>query len=83
MVVLDVAADPLLNSEPEWKVHCGEVLDQSPLPADPRAANRVERVRNRDFTDKVVAHGSAKMTRAVPLTQLSDTDIVPAGRHDG
>jgi crotonobetainyl-CoA:carnitine CoA-transferase CaiB-like acyl-CoA transferase len=35
----------------------------------------VERVRNRDFTDKTVADAFAKMTRDELLKRLSDADI--------
>src|SRR5437763_2348831 len=64
-----------IQSEREWKTLCAEVLDQPGLPADPRVANMVERVRNRDFTDKTVADAFAKMTRDELLKRLSDADI--------
>ncbi len=41
-----------IQSEREWKTLCAKVLDQPDLPPDPRVASMVERVRNRDFTDK-------------------------------
>ncbi|WP_027520219.1 CaiB/BaiF CoA-transferase family protein [Bradyrhizobium sp. WSM1417] len=64
-----------IQSEREWKTLCAKVLDQPDLPADPRVANMVERVRNRDFTDKTVADAFAKMTRDELLKRLSDADI--------
>src|SRR6478736_6213040 len=64
-----------IQSEREWKTLCAEVLDQPNLPADPRVANMVERVRNRVFTDKTVADSFARMTRDELLKRLSDADI--------
>jgi crotonobetainyl-CoA:carnitine CoA-transferase CaiB-like acyl-CoA transferase len=64
-----------IQSEREWKKLCAEVLDQPQLPNDPRVANMVERVRNREFTDKTVADSFAGMTREVLLKRLSDADI--------
>uniref|UniRef100_UPI001952D80D CoA transferase n=1 Tax=Klebsiella michiganensis TaxID=1134687 RepID=UPI001952D80D len=57
------------------KTLCGKVLDQPDLPADPRVANMVERVRNRDFTDSTVADAFGRMTRDELLKRLSDADI--------
>src|SRR5215510_15012029 len=53
-----------IQSEREWKKLCAEVLDQPDLPADPRLANMVERVRNRELTDRTVADSFARLTRA-------------------
>jgi crotonobetainyl-CoA:carnitine CoA-transferase CaiB-like acyl-CoA transferase len=64
-----------IQSEREWKTLCAEVLDQADLPNDPRVANMVERVRNRDFTDTAVADAFAGMTRDELLKRLSDADI--------
>jgi len=64
-----------IQSEREWKKLCADVLDQPHLPNDPRFANMVERVRNRDLTDKIVADSFAKMTRDELLKRLSDADI--------
>jgi crotonobetainyl-CoA:carnitine CoA-transferase CaiB-like acyl-CoA transferase len=64
-----------IQSEREWKTLCAEVLDRPDLPADPRVANMVERVRNRDFTDTTVADIFGSMTRDELLTRLSDADI--------
>jgi itaconate CoA-transferase len=64
-----------IQSEREWKTLCTEVLDQPELPSDPRVANMVERVRNRDFTDKTVADSFASMARDELLKRLSDADI--------
>src|ERR1700757_4500229 len=44
-----------IQSEREWKKLCAEVLDKPELPDDPRFANMLERVRNRELTDKTVA----------------------------
>src|ERR1700740_1435561 len=43
-----------IQSEREWKKLCTEVLDRPELPNDPRFANMVARVRNRQLTDKMV-----------------------------
>jgi crotonobetainyl-CoA:carnitine CoA-transferase CaiB-like acyl-CoA transferase len=64
-----------IQSEREWKTLCARVLDLTDLPADWRVANVVERVRNRDFTDKTVADCFARMTRDELLERLSDADI--------
>src|SRR5882757_7054708 len=41
-----------IQSEREWKKLCAEVLDQPKLPDDARFASMVERVKNRELTDK-------------------------------
>jgi formyl-CoA transferase len=64
-----------IQSEREWKKLCAEVLDQPNLPDDPRFASMVERVRNRELTDKTVADSFAAMTRVNLLKRLADADI--------
>jgi formyl-CoA transferase len=64
-----------IQSEREWKKLCAEVLGQPELPADPRFANMVERVRNRQLTDKVVGDSFATLSRDDLLQRLSDADI--------
>src|SRR5262249_48594107 len=64
-----------IQSEREWKKLCAEVLDQPDLPADPRLANMVERVRNRELTDRTVADNFARLARTELLKRLSDADI--------
>jgi crotonobetainyl-CoA:carnitine CoA-transferase CaiB-like acyl-CoA transferase len=64
-----------IQSEREWKKLCAEVLDKPELPNDPRFANMVERVHNRQLTDKTVADSFATMTRGDLLKRLSDADI--------
>src|SRR3982075_1614411 len=64
-----------IQSEREWKKLCTDVLDQPDLPNDPRFASMVERVRNRDLTDKTVGDIFATMTRGDLLQRLSDADI--------
>jgi itaconate CoA-transferase len=64
-----------IQSEREWKKLCAEVLGQPELPNDPRFANMVERVRNRQLTDKVVGDSFAKLTRDELLKRLADSDI--------
>jgi itaconate CoA-transferase len=64
-----------IQSEREWKKLCAEVLDQPDLPNDPRLANMVERVRNREFTDKIVGDIFASLSREELLKRLSDADI--------
>lgn len=64
-----------IQNEREWKKLCTEVLDQPDLPSDPRLANMVERVRNRQHTDTIVGDGFATMTRDVLLQRLDKADI--------
>ncbi len=64
-----------IQSEREWKKLCAEVLGQPDLPNDPRLANMVERVRNRELTDKIVGESFASMTRVELLKRLDDADI--------
>ncbi|HVX77831.1 MAG TPA: CaiB/BaiF CoA-transferase family protein [Bradyrhizobium sp.] len=64
-----------IQSEREWKKLCAEVLGQPELPNDPRFANMVERVRNRQLTDKVVGDIFATLTRDELLKRLADSDI--------
>jgi itaconate CoA-transferase len=64
-----------IQSEREWKKLCAEVLGQPELPNDPRFANMVERVRNRQLTDKVVGDSFAKLTRDELLKRLASSDI--------
>ena len=45
------------------------------FPNDPRFANMVERVRNRELTDRAVGDAFAAMTRDELLKRLSDADI--------
>jgi formyl-CoA transferase len=64
-----------IQSEREWKTLCTEVLGQPDLPNDPRFANMVERVRNRQLTDKTVGDIFATLTRDELLKRLADADI--------
>jgi itaconate CoA-transferase len=64
-----------IQSEREWKKLCSELLGQPALPDDPRFCNMVERVRNRQLTDKAVGDRFATMTRDDLLKRLSDADI--------
>jgi formyl-CoA transferase len=64
-----------IQSEREWKKLCAEVLGQPALPDDPRFSNMVERVRNRQLTDRAVGDSFASMTRDHLLQRLSDADI--------
>jgi itaconate CoA-transferase len=64
-----------IQSEREWKKLCAEVLDQPDLPNDPRFANMVERVRNRELTDRTVGDSFAALSREELLKRLSDADI--------
>ena len=64
-----------IQNEREWKKLCADVLGQPALPEDPRLANMVERVKNRAFTDKIVADGFAALTRAELLDRLAKADI--------
>jgi itaconate CoA-transferase len=64
-----------IQSEREWKKLCAEVLGQPDLPNDPRLSNMVERVRNRQLTDKTVGDIFATLTRDELLKRLADSDI--------
>jgi itaconate CoA-transferase len=64
-----------IQSEREWKKLCADVLGKPDLPDDPRFANMVERVRNRNLTDSIVGDAFASMTREQLLKRLSGADI--------
>ncbi len=64
-----------IQSEREWKTLCAKVLNQPGLPADPRLANGVARVKNRTLTDGIVADSFAAMNRDELLKRLSEADI--------
>jgi itaconate CoA-transferase len=64
-----------IQSEREWKKLCAEVLGQPDLPSDPRFSNVIERVRNRELTDKAVADIFSTLTRDALLKRLADADI--------
>jgi itaconate CoA-transferase len=64
-----------IQSEREWKKLCAEVLGQPDLPSDPRFANVIERVRNRELTDKAVADIFSTLTRDALLKRLAEADI--------
>jgi itaconate CoA-transferase len=64
-----------IQSEREWKKLCAEVLSQPALPDDPRFCNMVERVRNRQLTDKAVGDRFATITRDDLLQRLGEADI--------
>src|SRR5246127_41370 len=59
-----------IQSEREWKKLCADVLGQPDLPQDPRFATMVERVKNRQLTDGLVANCFASMTREALLQRL-------------
>src|SRR5215472_2274645 len=64
-----------IQSEREWKKLCAEVLGQPDLPGDPRFANMLERVRNRELTDRIVGDSFGAMARDELLTKLASADI--------
>jgi itaconate CoA-transferase len=64
-----------IQSEREWKKLCADVLGQPELPSDPRFASMIERVRNRQLTDKAVGDIFAALSRDDLLKRLSDADI--------
>ncbi len=64
-----------IQSEREWKILCARVLGNAELATDPKMTNNVERVHNRDYTDKVVGDIFASLTREELLQRLSDADI--------
>src|SRR4051794_19315259 len=64
-----------IQSEREWKKLCADVLGQPELASDPRLSNMVERVRNRELTDKTVGDVFGALTRDELLKRLDDADI--------
>jgi itaconate CoA-transferase len=64
-----------IQSEREWKKLCAEVLQQPDLPKDPRLANMLERVRNRQLTDKIVGDLFGSLLREDLIKRLEDADI--------
>jgi itaconate CoA-transferase len=64
-----------IQSEREWKVFCAGVLEQPKLPEDPRFATMVDRVRNREATDKVVADLFGVLSREQLIARLDKADI--------
>src|SRR3954466_476057 len=64
-----------IQSEREWKKLCAEVLGQPDLPDDPRFSNMMERVRNRELTDKTVGDVFGALTRDELLKRLDEADI--------
>lgn len=64
-----------IQSEREWKKLCAEVMSMPDLPNDPHFANGVERVRNRELTDKTVGDVFATVTRDELLRRLTDAYI--------
>ena len=64
-----------IQNEREWKKLCADVMGQPALPDDPRLANMVERVRNRQHTDSIVGAAFATMTRDALLERLDKADI--------
>ncbi len=64
-----------IQSEREWKKLCAEVLRQPDLPNDPRLANVLERVRNRQLTDKIVGDLFGSLSRQELIARLEDADI--------
>jgi len=64
-----------IQNEREWKKLCAEVLDKPDLPNDPRFANMLERVRNRQLTDETVGDTFAALSRDELVKRLEDADI--------
>jgi itaconate CoA-transferase len=64
-----------IQSEREWKVFCTVVLEQPKLPEDPRVATMVDRVKNRETTDEIVADLFGSLSRADLIARLDKADI--------
>jgi itaconate CoA-transferase len=71
-----------IQSEREWVKLCAEVLDRPDLPSDPRFANNVARVANRDATDGIVAEVFGSLDEAVLRERLAAADIAFATVND-
>lgn len=64
-----------IQSEREWRKLCIDVLDAPTLPVDPRFKTVVDRVRNRNATDKAVGDVFARYSRQTLLQRLADAEI--------
>lgn len=71
-----------IQSEREWQTFCTDVIAQPDLPADPRFASNVARVRNRDQTDSIVASAMASRTAAEIESALKGAGIAHARVND-
>ena len=64
-----------IQSEREWTVLCAKVLGDADIAVDPKLISNVERVRHRDYTDKIVGDIFGSLTREALLQRLSEADI--------
>jgi itaconate CoA-transferase len=71
-----------IQSEREWRVFCSDVLEQPGMPADPRFATNVARVRHRAETDAAVAAVFGKFPGEKVIERLARADIAFAELND-
>jgi itaconate CoA-transferase len=71
-----------IQSEREWRVFCRDVLEQPDMPADPRFATNVARVRHRAETDGAVAAVFGNLSGAALIERLTLADIAFAELND-
>jgi itaconate CoA-transferase len=71
-----------IQSEREWRVFCRDVLEQPDMPADPRFATNVARVRHRAETDAAVAAVFGNLSGAALIELLTRADIAFAELND-
>ncbi|MFZ5733160.1 MAG: CaiB/BaiF CoA transferase family protein [Pseudomonadota bacterium] len=64
-----------IQNEREWRTLCTDVMQIPELLKDPRLANGIERVRNRDATDTIVAKVFGSLSRDELVKRLDDADI--------
>ena len=64
-----------VQSDREWRQLCEKVLDAPAAGTDPRFATNVERVRNREETDALVAEGFARHDAAALVDLLAEAQI--------
>lgn len=67
-----------IQSDREWRVFCGEILDRPELGSDPRFHDNTSRVANRVAMDAIIAPVFAAATAAEMLERLSAARIAAA-----
>jgi itaconate CoA-transferase len=71
-----------IQSDREWAKLCEAFLEQPELASDPRFATNVERVRNREETDRRVARAFAKIDAREASRLLLEAEIAYASVND-
>lgn len=79
------SGEPILisiQSDREWRVLCRDFIGDAAMGTDPRFATNVERVRNRDETDAIVAESFAQRDGAEAIEILTQANIAFATVND-